>query len=188
MRYTTVIDITEWPALYRSVNARILYLHMVLKSGYHDHDRDMLQASIRHLAAGSGLTLSATRCALQLLQKYGMVKREGTTWQVKKWVIEQPITSRPKTQRAAKLQAIADEDERLRAARAAKQKEEDRKRQELRAQGKTPYMVYYEEQQQKAARGDRDAQEFCEKNIATYMAHRKQIQDEQRAAAEKKSN
>ena len=188
MRYTTVIDITEWPALYRSVNARILYLHMVLKSGYHDHDRDMLQASIRHLAAGSGLTLSATRCALQLLQKYGMVKREGTTWQVKKWVIEQPITSRPKTQRAAKLQAIADEDERLRAARAAKQKEEDRKRQELRAQGKTPYMVYYEEQQQKAARGDRDARDFCEKNMGAYMAHRKQIQDELRAAAEKKSN
>lgn len=185
MRYTTVIDITEWPALYRSMNARLLYFHMVLKSGYHDHDRDILVSSIRQLAAGTGLTVSATRCALHLLEKYSMIKREGTSWHIRKWVIEAPITSRPKSQRAAKISEIHQEEERQRAARRARQREEEKKREQLRAAGKTSFMVYYEEQQRKAIDGDHDAAAFCEKNRATYEAHAKQIQDEQRAAAEK---
>lgn len=96
MRYTTIIDITEQPDIYRNPAARLLYLHLVLKSGYHDDDRDTINTSIRRISAETGITVSATRHALSLLEAAGLVSRNGSRWQIVKWVMTKEITSRPK--------------------------------------------------------------------------------------------
>ena len=99
MRYTTVIDITEILEIYKNPTARLLYLHMSLKAGYHDADRDLVRLSIRRLSADVGVTVSATRHALRQLERAGLLTREGDLWRVKKWVEEQQITTRAKTKR-----------------------------------------------------------------------------------------
>lgn len=118
MRYTTVIDITELPSVYRNIHARLLYLHMALKAGYHDEDRDRLAISIRNLAYACGLSLSATRHALKVLQDAELIKREGATWYVKKWFADSPPTPRPKQRQSKGVKdagKIADEYDRQRA-------------------------------------------------------------------------
>lgn len=99
MRYTTVIDISELPDVYRNVNARLLYLHIALKSGYHDDDRDQITTSVRRAAADTGMTLSAARHALAVLEAHGLLDRTGERWRVKKWVVAELPT--PRTQRTA---------------------------------------------------------------------------------------
>lgn len=99
MRYTTIIDLTEIREVYRSRNATLLYLHMVLKAGYHDEDRDLLKISLRSLSMDCGMTLSAIRCALALLQRHGLLMRDGDKWRVKKWIAEKLPT--PRTQKTA---------------------------------------------------------------------------------------
>lgn len=99
MRYTTVIDISELPEIYRNMTARLIYMHMSLKAGYHDSDRDLVTLSIRRVAAEVGVTVSATRHALHLLERAGLLTREGQLWRVRKWVEEQTITTRAKTKR-----------------------------------------------------------------------------------------
>lgn len=101
MRYTTIIDISEFPAIYRNRNARLLYIHMALKSGYHDDDRDVLDCSIRRLSAAVGLSISATRHALAILERAGLVTKDGIKWRVKKFVLEQKITSRRQSNTAS---------------------------------------------------------------------------------------
>lgn len=99
MRYTTVIDISEYPGLYRNKTAVLVYLHLCLKAGYHDNDRDQVTISIRHLASDIGVTVSAVRHALKVLHGAGLLERPGQYWHVKKWVEEQTITTRAKTKR-----------------------------------------------------------------------------------------
>lgn len=99
MRYTTVIDISEISEVYKNATARLIYLHMSLKAGYHDADRDLVKLSIRRLSADVGVTVSATRHALHQLERVGLLTREGDLWRVKKWVEEQQITTRAKTKR-----------------------------------------------------------------------------------------
>lgn len=101
MRYTTLIDISEIPTIYNNLNARLLYLHMALRSGYHDNDRDQLKCSLRRLADAAGLTLSATRHALGLLEREKLITRTDHAWQVKKWINETPPTPRSKKGTAA---------------------------------------------------------------------------------------
>lgn len=103
MRYTTIIDISEEGMIYKNVNCRLVYLHLVLKSGYHDDDRDMISISIRTLAARVGISVGATRHALEQLQKAQLLARNGDKWQVKKWTIVTPPTPRkqPKNQAVA---------------------------------------------------------------------------------------
>ena len=96
MRYTTVIDITDFPQIYRNIHARCLYIHMALKAGYHDDDRDICRLSIRNLAADVGITVSAARNALQQLEKAGLISRGSDCWIVKKWVAME--TPSPRTQ------------------------------------------------------------------------------------------
>lgn len=101
MRYTTVIDISENRQLYANHNAVLVYLHLCLRAGYHDHDRDMVSISIRNLASDIGVTVSACRHAIKLLTAAGLVTRTagtGTvgTWTVKKWLIDEPPTPRQK--------------------------------------------------------------------------------------------
>lgn len=108
MRYTTVIDITEMPEIYRNVTARLVYVHLSLKAGYHDADRDLAAVSIRRLAGDVGCTVSAIRHALKQLERHQLVTREGNAWRVKKWVEEQKITTRARTKRELQdqLQAL----------------------------------------------------------------------------------
>ena len=99
MRYTTVIDITDFPQIYRNLNARLVYIHMALKAGYHDDDRDICRLSIRSLAADVGITVSATRNALLQLEKSGLISKASDCWIVKKWVLQESAT--PRTQKTA---------------------------------------------------------------------------------------
>lgn len=97
-----MIDISEIPSVYRCQNARLLYVHMALKCGYHDDDRDILNDSIRTLAIRTGLTVSATRHALGVLQSASLITREGSAWRIKKWVMQTNPTPR---RQPAKVQA-----------------------------------------------------------------------------------
>ena len=163
MRYTTIIDITEIPEVYRNHNARLIYLHLTLKSGYRDNDRDMIKISIRVLAMRTGLSVSATRHALTILTRHHLLSRAGETWLVKKWIIEETITPRAKTKKQQKAQDAAQAQRDKQAELDKRLEQEQRERLELQQSGKTSFMVYYEGLQVKAKNGDREAQEKVEK-------------------------
>lgn len=95
MRYTTVIDLREYPQAYKSDSVRLLYLHLSLQAGYHEEDRDIVSTSIRRLALGAGLTVSATRHALHVLQSIGLLKRTSRGLLVTKWVASETVAVRP---------------------------------------------------------------------------------------------
>lgn len=97
MRYTTIVDISQTQDIYRNQNLRLVYLHLCLRSGYHDDDRDKIRISIRKLADEVGLTVSATRHALGRLQAEHLLTRDGETWMVKKYILDTPPTPRQKT-------------------------------------------------------------------------------------------
>lgn len=123
MRYTTVIDITDFPQIYRNLNARLVYIHMALKAGYHDDDRDVCRLSIRSLAADVGITVSATRNALLQLEKSGLISKSSDSWIVKKWVLQESPT--PRTQKTS-----SNKDSKLSAEiRKNDQEQEERARQ-----------------------------------------------------------
>lgn len=126
MRYTTLIDITEIQQVYRSQNCRLLYLHMALKAGYHDDDRDIYDRSIRSLAADVNCTLSATRHALKQLEKAGLIKRQDNHWLVKKFVLTEEPTKRARTKREQQEQIIRME----RQLQLQQQEQQSRERQE----------------------------------------------------------
>ena len=100
MRYTTIIDLREWPQAYKSVGVRLLYLHFCLVAGYHAEDRDKCLHSFRQLAHDTGMTLSAARHAVKQLEKLGLLKREGEKWVVTKFVMPKEIPSRPRSTKA----------------------------------------------------------------------------------------
>lgn len=123
MRYTTVIDITDFQQIYRNIHARLVYIHMALKAGYHDDDRDICRLSIRSLAADVGITVSATRNALLQLEKSGLISRSSDCWIVKKWVLQESPT--PRTQKT-----VSNKDSKLSAEiRKNDQEQEERARQ-----------------------------------------------------------
>lgn len=102
MRYTTIIDISEIPTVYKSESVRLVYLHLVLKAGYHDEDRDRASVSFRRLAAAVGLTVSATRHALEVLQRAGLVtKAQDQAWIVKKWLVQEVPSPRTQTRKSS---------------------------------------------------------------------------------------
>lgn len=169
MRYTTLIDISEAPKLYRNKNTRIVYLHLVLKSGYHDHDRDMARISVRELAWQTGLSVAAVRNATAQLMKWQMLRREGDMWHVRKWVPQQPISERPKTKRQTAAAALEAERRAQQERREREQEVEKLRRQQLEDQGKTSWMVYYESRLEKAQAGNVEDQEWCRKNEQMYL-------------------
>lgn len=101
MRYTTIIDISEVPMVYKSESVRLVYLHLVLKAGYHDEDRDRATVSIRRLAAAVGTTVSATRHALEVLQRASLVTRADQAWIVKKWLVQEVPSPRTQTRKSS---------------------------------------------------------------------------------------
>ena len=173
MRYTTLIDISEIPALYRNVNARLLYLHLVLIAGYHDDDRDLADISIRRLAIDTGLTVSATRHALRMLQDAKLLSRADGLWLVKKWMPAQKIQGRPKADPTTWRQPP----EPSTGDMLLRQREEERAREkQLEAQGKTSFMLYYEEKMRQAEEGDLEAARIVRQRAAIYAAHKEKIE------------
>lgn len=179
MRYTTIIDLSEYPLLYRSEAVRLVYLHLVLRSGYHDHDRDLCQISLRRLEIETGLTLSAVRCAISRLINAQLIERQGQLWKVKKFVVEQPITPRAKTEKKLKQQQVDAETERIQAEHRRELDLMAERRKRERQQGKTSYMIYYEQMQEKAKQGDPQAIDFVKANAETYKMHQASIIEEQ---------
>lgn len=123
MRYTTCIDVTEIPDIWRNPNVTRLYFYMAMRCGYHDDDRDQLRISIRNLAYAAGLTLSACRHALKVLQKFGLVSPMEDHYQVKKFILEQKPTSRTQrtTGAGGSIQVVerSEQDLRLKAIKKA---------------------------------------------------------------------
>lgn len=175
MRYTTIIDLSEYTSLYRNHNVRLVYLHMVLKSGWHDEDRDILDLSIRALAQGAGLSISTVRHALRQLEKSQLIVRQGNVWSVRKWVLQETPTPRPRTIKAKKQVEVSERRAAEQAALDTKLEQTRIEREQLRAAGKSPFMLYYESLQRKAAAGDVDAQELVARHRATYEEHIKQM-------------
>lgn len=174
MRYTTVIDISEFRQLYRNHTVRLVYLHLCLKAGYHDDDRDTCSVSIRNLAYDVGISVSACRHALRQLTKSGLISRSGPLTIVRKFVNEQTISPRPKSEREKRKQD-ARRDERQRAEEiAVREAAEKSQRLKLERQGKTQFMVWYEEKIEAAKRGEPDAIEAVQKYKSVYDAHASQ--------------
>lgn len=98
MRYTTILDLRDWPDLYRNHNTRLVYLHLCLVAGYHDYNRDKTSISIRQLAADTGCTVSAVRNSLAQLEKSKIVKKVQGGLLVGKW-FKEPTTS-PRTKKS----------------------------------------------------------------------------------------
>lgn len=171
MRYTTIIDIRPIP-LYKSEAARLLYLHMVLASGYHDHDRDLCLASLRSMAADTGLTLSAVRAALKRLEKYGMVSRQGTYWRVTKWVMSEEITKRATSKRQQKEQDAARERAEKERQREEQAEEQRRQREANKAAGTNPLLEYIEEHKRKAEAGDVESLDVWRRHEKIYYEMR----------------
>ena len=178
MRYTTIIDISEYPTLYRNLNIRLVYLHLCLASGYHDDDRDLYQGSIRTLARQTGLTIAAVRHALDQLLKASMVVRQGPLWQVRKFVIERSITPRAKSRKQEQRQQALDLEDQERQAREQERQAYEKQAAQLRAQGKTPFMVYYEQQLVLANQGDPNAIQIVKSNEKMYLEHKSLIEKE----------
>lgn len=111
MRYTTIIDVTQCPVVYRNINARLLYLHMVLTCGYHDNDKGLVRKSVRQLAEETGITKSATEHALRQLAKMDLAKKIRGKLYVRTWIPEQPITKPKRKVQEIKDQAITRERE-----------------------------------------------------------------------------
>lgn len=98
-RYTTILDIRGTKA-YNSPSTRLLYLHLVLTAGYHQDDQDQVTASIRTLARECGMTISATRHAIQVLTELGLLQRQEGKWIVLKFV--KPILAAKGSNKAVK--------------------------------------------------------------------------------------
>lgn len=175
MRYTTIIDISEFPTLYKNMAIRLVYLHLCLRSGYHDHDRDLANTSIRRLSRETGLTIGAVRHALEQLTKYQMLVRQGSLLQVRKFVLEQQISKRSRNKREEKQELARKERIEQQERQAAKRKVADEQRESYFQQGKTSFMIYYEQQQLLASQGDVEARHFVETQKSTYEAHAKQV-------------
>lgn len=113
MRYTTIIDITDDPAIWRNLNACRLYTYMALRAGYHAEDRDYFTGSYSAMMAATGLTMSALRHALRVLQDRRLITRDGERWLVKKWAYEDfpgpREKPRKKTQAELREEAAANE-------------------------------------------------------------------------------
>lgn len=174
MRYTTIIDIREIPAVWSCKSARDLYVYLCLTSGYHDDDRDIIVDSLRGIAAKSGLSLSAVRHAVQVLTTAKLLRREADIWVVTKWIPTRKISARPSTDAAANEQRAERERQRLKEER--KEQRERQNLEAIRAQGKTSFMLYYESQMKKAAEGDAEAAKIVARNKAQYEAHAAAVQ------------
>lgn len=94
--------ISEYPALYRNANVVRVYLHACLTCGYHDDDRDVWTGSIRATARSLGISVGATRHAIAVLERTGLLQRGDGVWLVKKYELSRKITPRAQDKAVAK--------------------------------------------------------------------------------------
>lgn len=168
MRYTTLIDISQAPQLYRNINVRLVYLHLVLKAGYHTQDRDIVPTSVRRLAADVGITESAVRHAIKQLTAYGLLVARDRHYIVRKWCEQGEYADRPKTKREQRKMELEIERQRQNMAREAASEALNRQREEYQRQGTNSYEVYINTLKERAAKGDQEAQELLRrKKIVT---------------------
>lgn len=168
MRYTTVIDVSEIAEIYRNPTAVRVYIHMTLKCGYHDADRDIYTGSIRRLMADLGLSLSATRHAIKVLQAHHLVRLQGGVYIITKYIPSETIMPRAKT--AKRVAQQAETARRIEAQQAIETAHDDNRRQleAIWAQGKSSWMVFYENRLKLAQAGDQEAARWCERNRTRY--------------------
>lgn len=164
--------------LYRNANTRLVYLHLCLRSGYHDADRDLLKIPIRRLADDIGITLSAARNAISMLTQYGLLSYENGVFCVKKFVVSEMITKRATSKKQEQARAKREQEQRAQVQREIEYEDNARRIDELHRIGKTPFMVYYESLQAKAAQGDADALASLKRHKSTYEMHKAQIENE----------
>lgn len=175
MRYTTIIDLSEYASLYRNHNVRLVYLHMVLKSGWHDEDRDILDMSIRALAQGAGLSISAVRHALKQLEKSQLVVHQGNVWSVRKWVLQDPPTPRPRSSKEKKQRDVITSRTMEQSKLDAQLEQQEAFRQAQRKKGISPFMEYYEDLMRRAAQGDVEAQALVKRHRNMYEQQKKSM-------------
>lgn len=73
MRWFTALNIKDTDA-YKSVNARLVYLHMLCSMDYKTRVYDV---SARATAADVGITYKAARCAIDALLAAGLIRAQG---------------------------------------------------------------------------------------------------------------
>ena len=137
---------------------------MVLKSGYHDDDRDQCRFSIRRLSYDSGLTISAVRHALGVLQRFGLVVHENGVFFVKKFVLEKPISPRIRSEKKRKEAEQREIERQFKEEEEKRQKEEKRRYLESWKNG-NPLENQVRELMKKAEAGDLIAKETLESSI-----------------------
>lgn len=150
MRYTTVIDISEFSDVYSNPRAVLLYYHLCVKSSYVDDDRDLYHSSLRRLSSEMGFTLSACRHALRLLARHSLVTfPEPGVIKVLKFVETLHVTKR-KTRKV-----VASDDNYVQ--RLEEQKKQDAMLQRRRAdvkEGRTGPLALLQHLESKAEAGD----------------------------------
>ena len=174
MRYTTIIDIREFPQIYRNDHAKLVYLHLVLISGYHDEDRDQTPISIRQICYDTGLSLSAVRHSLKVLISAGLLSRSGITWTVKKFVLDKPISPRIRSEKKRSAAENLERERIIKEEQNQREKEEKRKYQEEIKAGKNPLKEMVKDLMKRAQNGDAEAAE----NLKRYKSIVEQIKQE----------
>lgn len=174
MRYTTIIDIREFPQIYRNNHAKLVYLHLVLISGYHDEDRDQTPISIRQICYDTGLSLSTVRHSLKVLISAGLLTRSGITWTVKKFVLDKPISPRIRSEKKRTAAENLERERIIKEEQNQREKEEKRKYQEEIKAGKNPLKEMVKDLMKRAQNGDEEAAE----NLNRYKSIVEQIKQE----------
>ncbi len=168
MRYTTIIDISEIPQVYTNANVRLVYLHLVLKAGYHEDDLDRCPLSIRGLMYQTGLSLSAVRHALHVLEVAGLISRQKGVLHVRKFLYTKAIKKRakqheidPGSTRVESSNSQANE-----VGQEMSELERWRKRRDS-------FIKYYKSLEKKAAEGDESARQAVVRNRKLYEQYSK---------------
>lgn len=174
MRYTTIIDIREFPQIYRNDHAKLVYLHLVLISGYHDEDRDQTPISIRQISYDTGLSLSAVRHSLKVLISAGLLTRSGITWTVKKFVLDKPISPRIRSEKKRSAAENLERERIIKEEQNQREREEKRRYQEEIKAGKNPLKEMVKDLMERAQNGDEEAAE----NLKRYKSTVEQIKQE----------
>lgn len=164
MRYTTIIDISEIDKVWGNFNVVRLYLFLALKCGYHDIDRDFIQISTRTLALQLGISHSAVRHALKILQNEKLIAKAGKWWRIKKYVDEQPITKRDRHDKSSKQRAVEKAAKEAREANAAALEADIA----ARKQSKNGFIIYYENHLKLAEEGNEESKRIVEQRRGIY--------------------
>lgn len=178
MRYTTIIDIREFPQIYRNNHAKLVYLHLVLISGYHDEDRDQTPISIRQICYDTGLSLSAVRHSLKVLISAGLLSRSGITWTVKKFVLEKQISPRIRSEKKRTAAENFERERQIKEEQERREKEEKRRYQELRKHS-DPLRDSVLELMKKADEGDYEAKNTLETSLVYKQMYKSILKERQ---------